>query len=168
MPQYSSVATSCSICVLLNSDVIRQLGICCCSHVLLQTPPAKPVVRVCSLSTRSLYHSLSNVYYPLLGIHQQQNGAAIKKQQRTIDPKLEELLLHVQAGLGKLLRGADATQVCVHEAGCYSSSASSEAAASVELLLQLILLHAYSCMTCNKTHVLCRLLTRLVVACMRF
>lgn len=52
----------------------------------------------------------------MLGIEQQQNGTAVRKQQRTVDPKLEELLLHVQAGLGKLVRGADATQVRLQEA----------------------------------------------------
>lgn len=62
--------------------------------------------------TCSLYHSLSNVYYPLLGIDQQPGASAIRKQQRAVDPKLEELLLDVQAGLGKLVRAADGSQVC--------------------------------------------------------
>lgn len=60
----------------------------------------------------SLYHSLSNVYYPLLGIEQQGNSG-LRKQQRTVDPKLEELMLHVQAGLGKLVRAGDADKVAV-------------------------------------------------------
>lgn len=66
---------------------------------------------VCCLCCCSLYHSLSQVYYPLLGIDQQQNGQVKLPQQQQVDAKLEELLLNVQAGLGQLVRGAMASQV---------------------------------------------------------
>jgi hypothetical protein len=52
------------------------------------------------------------VYCPVLGIEQQgSTGSARKQQQQAVDPRLQELILHVQAGLGKALRGADAAQV---------------------------------------------------------
>jgi hypothetical protein len=52
----------------------------------------------------------------VLGIDQQgSSGLARKQQQQAVDPRLQELILHVQAGLGKALRGADAAQV-----GCSS------------------------------------------------
>jgi hypothetical protein len=51
------------------------------------------------------------VYYPLLGIDQQQNGQVKLPQQLQVDAKLEELLLTVQAGLGQVVRGALASKV---------------------------------------------------------
>lgn len=69
----------------------------------------------------SLYHSLSNVFCPMLKLEQPGGGgsssvAAAQQQQQAMDPQLGELLLDVQAGLGKAVRRAAGTggslQVC--------------------------------------------------------
>jgi hypothetical protein len=49
-----------------------------------------------------LYHSLKDVYSPLLGLSEQQGrlGAAPAASSEQLNPRLQELLLQVQAGLG--------------------------------------------------------------------
>lgn len=80
-----------------------------------------------SCSSCSLYHSLSNVFCPMLKLEQPGGGGSSSssvaatqqhqhQQQQAMDPQLGELLLDVQAGLGKAVRKAAATggslQVC--------------------------------------------------------
>lgn len=57
------------------------------------------------LVPRSLYHYLSDVYYPLLGISQQDQGTpASASKPRDLDLRMRELLLQVQAGLGSAVQ----------------------------------------------------------------
>lgn len=78
-----------------------------------------------SCSSCSLYHSLSNVFCPMLKLEQPGGGGSNSvataqhsqhQQQQAMDPQLGELLLDVQAGLGKAVRRAAGTggslQVC--------------------------------------------------------
>ncbi|WIA17572.1 hypothetical protein OEZ85_014399 [Tetradesmus obliquus] len=81
--------------------------------VLADIPGGIALSTIANSPLSSLYHSLSNVYCPVLGIEQAGSTCYSKKQQQqqtAVDPRLQELILHVQAGLGKALRGADAAQ----------------------------------------------------------
>lgn len=67
----------------------------------------------------SLHHSLSKVYCPMLKLEQpgsSSSTAAVVQPGKQLDPQLGELLLNVQAGLAKAVRGAagpgDSLQVC--------------------------------------------------------
>lgn len=76
----------------------------------------------------SLYHSLSNVFCPMLNLEEQPKGssssvAALQAdRQQPLDQQLGELLLDVQAGLAKAVRGAagpaDSLQVCACRGRC--------------------------------------------------
>lgn len=103
-----------------------------CLHELL-------VMAGCSLHACclccSLYRSLTDVYYPLLGIEQQNSGNHQGRKQQ-VDPHLQELLLHVQAGLGKIVRGADASQVCLSCRTVLRSSACRSMPCNAKLLHQ--------------------------------
>lgn len=81
--------------------------------------PLDTLPAMCLLSC-SLYHSLSNVFCPMLKLEQpgsSSSATAVQAgKQQPVDPQLGELLLDVQAGLAKAVRGTaaagDSIQVC--------------------------------------------------------
>lgn len=90
-----------SVSTIAQSPVSRYgegtVGCCHALYVLTFVP-----VLTCCLSCCSLYHSLKDVYSPLLGLSEQQGrlGAPAAASSNQLNPRLQELLLQVQAGLG--------------------------------------------------------------------
>jgi hypothetical protein len=116
-PAACSLSAYSQICCSLSSQQSIASGTAAAelSHLSYNQILHQKLSTSCCLWTAacSLYHSLSNVYCPVLGIEQQGSAGHARKQQQhaAVDPRLQELILHVQAGLGKALRGADAAQV---------------------------------------------------------
>jgi hypothetical protein len=98
------------------------LQVCTCVHAYGHAPINDAVMLTCQyvcpicmphmyapcVCPCSLHHSLSKVYCPMLKLEQpgSSSAAAVQQQGKQLDPQLGDMLLDVQAGLAKAVRGA--------------------------------------------------------------